>query len=62
KETYKIFNKLMDRVQQTTLPTHNSELILANKFGKFNYEKIRRIREEFLPDSNNRKMKVIVQY
>ena len=35
KETYKIFNKLMNRVQQTTFPTHNSELILANKFGKF---------------------------
>ena len=59
KETYKIFNKLMNRVHQTTFPTHNSELILANKFSKFYFDKIRQIREEFLLDSNVRDRKVM---
>ena len=47
----------MDRVQQTTFPTHNSELVMANKFGKFYYEKIKQIRDKFLFDSNSMNIK-----
>ena len=59
KETYKIFNKLMNRAQQTIFPTHSSELILANKFSKFYYDKIRRIRGEFLLDGDESDIKVM---
>ena len=52
RSTYKIINQLLNKTNKTIFPDHNDESLLANKFAFFYREKIEKIRNNFMGNSN----------